>query len=83
MTARGAELEARSRLDAALIAAHAAEDWKRLVGLYAEAADDAHVQGQIDAACFYLTHAYVFALQTGDPCADELHRRLMDHGREE
>lgn len=71
---------ARAELDRALLAAHAAHDKRRLVTLYAEAAEAAN---SIDAACFYLTHAYVFALDAGHPMADELHRRLLAHGREE
>ena len=70
-------------LDAKLIAAHAAGDGGSLVALYAEAADRAEATGDMDAACFYLTHAYVFALEAGDPAADALHRRLRAHGREE
>ena len=70
----------RAALDAALIAAHEAEDRVLLVRLYTQAADDAD---DVEAECFYLTQAYVFALQTGDAGADDLHRRLMGHGREE
>jgi len=74
---------ARVDLDAALIAAHEARDWQQLVGLYARAADGSEAAGNIDAACFYLTHAYVFALQTGDGRAPALHARLKERGREE
>lgn len=74
---------ARAALDAALIAAHEARDWPRLVALYAQAAETSESRGDTDAACFYLTHAYVFALQTGDPAASGLHARLKARGREE
>lgn len=70
----------RQALDAALIAAHEAGDGRRLVGLYTQAADQAN---DVDAECFFLTHAYVFALQTGAPEADMLHARLKAYGREE
>ena len=70
----------RAASSAALIAAHEAEDRVLLVRLYTQAADDAD---DVEAECFYLTQAYVFALQTGDAGADDLHRRLMGHGREE
>ena len=70
----------RAALDAALIAAHEADDWPLLVRLYTQAADGAD---DVDAECFYLTQAYVFALQTGAEGADDLHRRLARHGREE
>ena len=70
-------------LNTAILAAHAAEDRARLVGLYALAADQAEARAEIDAACFFLTQAYVFALETGDAMAADLHRRLLAHGREE
>ena len=40
-------------------------------------------KGEIDAACFFLTQAYVFALSAGAPQADALRARLQAHGREE
>ncbi len=72
-----------SDLDDRLLAAHAAGDLPALVGLYAEAADGREAAGNIDAACFYLTHAYVFALDQGDARAGALHARLKARGREE
>ena len=70
-------------LDCALLAAHAAGDERALSCLYARAGDAAEAAGDLDRACFYLTHAYVFALATGAPEADALHARLLAHGREE
>lgn len=67
-------------LDAALLDAHARHDRVALVTLYAQAADAA---SDLDASCFYLTHAYVFALDTGDARAADLRARLVVHGREE
>ena len=67
-------------LDAQLLRAHAADDRRALVTLYSRAADGAP---DTDAACFYLTHAYVFALETGAPEAPALHARLKAQGREE
>jgi len=61
-----------------LLAAHARDDRAALVGLYTEAADMA---ANIDAACFYLTHAYIFALEKGDPASDALYQRLKAEGR--
>lgn len=66
-------------LDDMLIAAHECEDRTALVGLYAQAADSVN---DLDAACFYLTHAYVFALEVGDARASDLHARLEAEGRE-
>ena len=66
-------------LDTRLIAAHEAGDRRALIGLYAEAADR---MNDLDAACFFLTHAYVFALEAGAPQASDLHAQLVKHGRE-
>ncbi|WP_424986200.1 hypothetical protein [Microbulbifer sp. S227A] len=62
-----------------LLAAHAAHDHRALVDLYREAADTANCP---DAAGFYLTHAYVFALEQDHPAAAELRARLVREGRE-
>jgi hypothetical protein len=61
-----------------LLAAHACDDRAALVGLYTEAADAAP---DLDAACFYLTHAYIYALEKGDPAAEQLYCRLKTQGR--
>lgn len=66
-------------LDDALLDAHVRDDRAALVGLYERAANEAT---NADAACFYLTHAYVFALETGDPRAGGLYKCLKDKGRE-
>ena len=67
-----------SDLHQRLLAAHAKGDSAALVALYAQAADDAP---DIDSACFFLTYAYIFALERGDPAVTELHDRLAAHGR--
>ena len=69
-----------SDLDVRLLAAHAAGDKRALVDLYTAAADAA---SDIDGACFFLTHAYIFALDSGAPQAASLRERLINHGREE
>ncbi|SIT79871.1 hypothetical protein SAMN05421665_1018 [Yoonia rosea] len=61
-----------------LLAAHARDDRAALVGLYTEAADAAP---DLNAACFYLTHAYIYALEKGDPAAEQLYHRLKAQGR--
>lgn len=65
-------------LDDRLLTAHATGDLRALVVLYAEAADAAN---DFDAACFYLTQAYIFALDTGDAAAGALAARLREAGR--
>lgn len=66
-------------LDARLLAAHAAGDTSALVALYAEAAQQAQDE---DAAAFFLTHAYVYALDVGHPDASALHAQLVAMGRD-
>ena len=66
-------------LDQRLLAAHDADDRAALVGLYTLAADQAN---SATATGFYLTHAYVYALELGDARARALHARLVDMGRE-
>ncbi|MEM0947325.1 MAG: hypothetical protein AAGK37_07960 [Pseudomonadota bacterium] len=38
--------------------------------------------GETDAAMFFLTHAYIWALDGGLPEANALHARLREAGRE-
>lgn len=68
--------EVRADLDAALLLAHSTRDHAALVTLYCEAAR--HSIGTAQA--FYLTHAYIFALELGDPRAPTLHDELVNLG---
>jgi len=68
------------RLETAILKAHAADDRRALARLYARAADRLN---DLDAACFFLTHAYVFALALGDARAGALHAKLKADGREQ
>ena len=68
-----------SDLEAQLLAAHTAGDDTALIGLYTQAAD---YTADVDTECFFLTHAYVFALEQADPRAPTLRARLIAHGRE-
>ncbi|WP_298850060.1 hypothetical protein [uncultured Ruegeria sp.] len=68
-------------LDKRLLQAHADHDVPTLIRLYHEAASQAEQRKDHDAACFYLTHAFVFALEYGAPEADELNRKLYERGR--
>ena len=69
-------------LNEALIAAHDAGDTESLIRLYTQAGNHEEDAGNVNAACFYLTHAYVFALEAGNSHAADLHARLKAHGRE-
>ena len=66
-------------LDALLLDAHARDDRPALVALYRKAADQATTE---TAKYFYLTHAYIFALETGHAMTSELHAELKAGGRE-
>lgn len=65
-------------LDAALLAAHVRHDIPALVSLYTQAAETTKDK---DAACFFLTQAYIHALEAGDPAAPALYLRLKARGR--
>ncbi len=69
-------------LDRDLEAALAAKDPARIAAVYARAADMLETKGEIDGACFLMTQAWIFALEVGDPLADDLRARLVAHGRE-
>jgi len=70
---------ARSALDAKLLEAHAQDDRPALISLYLKAAEAAECD---EAAGFYLTHAYVFALEAGAACTPDIKARLVAMGRE-
>lgn len=70
-------------LHQAILDAHEDEDRHALVDLYTEAATRAEASGDIDATCFFLTQAYVFALEAGHEAAGSLRSRLIAHGRED
>lgn len=69
------------KLDRDLLEAHAQEDHEALVHLYKAAGDHSEAAGNADAAGFYLTHAFVFALEAGSPEAPNLNARLAEQGR--
>ncbi len=66
-------------LDRKLLNAHERGDKTALVTLYSQAADNANTD---DAKYFYMTHAYIFALDTGHPIAQQLRAKLVIAGRE-
>jgi len=66
-------------LDKRLLDSHARQDSRALITLYAEAAD---ATADEDARGFFLTHAYIFALEAGHGEANALRARLVAMGRE-
>lgn len=65
-----------------LLKAQAEDDFAELIDLYEQAAQAAELYADMEAACFYRTHAFVFALQVGDLRADDLQYALFLQGRE-
>lgn len=71
------------RLQRDMLQAHEEKDLAALPPLYLEAAELREGEGDIDAACFFYTHAYVYALDCGDrSVADTARARLQRHGRD-
>lgn len=68
-----------SDLSARLLAAHERDDRPALVTLYCEAS---HVAETDIATGFFLTHAYIYALELGHSQAPALRARLVAMGRE-
>ena len=77
------EVADKAQLEQALLAAHSAGNDVRLVQLYEQAADRSEAEADTQAACFYLTHALVFALQEGLEIAELLRTRLNEYGCED
>ena len=75
--------ESEAGLNEKLLAAHNSGDSAALVDLYCRAADMADEADDIDRVCFFLVHAYVYALESGHMKADEIRKRLRRHGRED
>ena len=68
-------------LDQALLDAHRRGALPDLVALYTQAGDKAEAANDIEAASFFLTHAFVYALELGAPEAAALNTRLVARGR--
>ncbi|MCH2094901.1 MAG: hypothetical protein MK160_07250 [Rhodobacteraceae bacterium] len=66
-------------LEGCLLQAHEAGDKQALVSLYAQAADAAN---SIEAKAFFLTQAYVFALDCAHQDRAGLHSQLVAMGCE-
>lgn len=69
-------------LDAALIAAHQQHDAPHIARLFEQAGNLEAAAGNEDAACFFWTNGYIWALEAGIPLARDLHNKLRERGRE-
>ncbi|MCV2892851.1 hypothetical protein [Lentibacter sp. XHP0401] len=65
-------------LHSRLLSAHEHDDHEELIVLYTEAADQSN---DVIKESFFLTHAFVFALEADDVRADGLRDRLHGMGR--
>ena len=71
------------RLHQLMLQAHRNEDLAALPGLYLQAARLRESEGDIDAACFFFTQAYVYALDCGDTdSASAARLKLTEFGRD-
>lgn len=70
-----------SMLDTAIINAHESGDRSGIMALYHEAALRFEEDGLVDGAAFFLTQAYVFALEAGDSLATDIAAKLRAMGR--
>ncbi|MCY3982548.1 MAG: hypothetical protein OXE85_01375 [Roseovarius sp.] len=66
-------------LNSKILAAHCEKDIHSLIRLYIEASK---TTGNHDEECFFLTNAYICALETGSSETKFLHDQLRKYGRE-
>lgn len=76
------EHDAADPFEAALFLAIANGASEKIAKLYAARGERAFQDGNEDEGCFYLTQAYVFALEAGSCDAAKFHAKLMEYGRE-
>lgn len=69
----------RADLGTRLLAAHACQDRAALIALYSEASQGAR---DLTARRFYLTHAYVYALEAGSAAVPAMRAKLVELGAE-
>ncbi len=71
------------RLNDQVLTAHQNGDRATLVDIYQMLGQEELAANNITSACFLLTQAYVYALESGDVRATEIHKILKSHEREE
>ena len=71
------------RLNDQVLKAHEVGDQATLIDIYHMLGQEELAAEKVTSACFLLTQAYVYALESGDPRANEIHKILKSHGREE
>ncbi len=80
----GSEAELnREELNSRILDAWSQGDDPLLAGLYAAAGQLMLDSGLVDEGCFFLTQAYILALENGLGSAPTIHAELVRLGREE
>ncbi|MCE2522764.1 MAG: hypothetical protein J4F49_06045 [Rhodobacteraceae bacterium] len=72
-----------TELNSRILDAWSRGDGQLLAELYSEAGNSLLDSGLENEGCFYLTQAYILALENGLDTAAALHADLVRHGREE
>ena len=72
-----------TELNSRILDAWSRGDGQLLAELYSEAGNSLLDSGLENEGCFYLTQAYILALENGLDTAAALHAELVRHGREE
>lgn len=68
--------------EAELFSAIERGDQKALVEIYGSRARELE-ESDLNAACFYMVNAYVYALELGGPDAEACYQFLLKYGREQ
>ena len=71
------------RLNSKVLAAHDSGDNATLVRIYQKLGNDELANGRELEGAYFLTQAYVYALEGGLPEQHEIHKILVAYGREE
>ena len=58
-------------------------DLNKIIEIFAAHGKTKLYNNEIDAGCYYLTNAYIYALESGSDRVWEFHKILKSYGREE
>lgn len=69
------------QLEQAVLAAHENGDLTQLAAVYGQAASHWRALGEEEQEAFFLTHAWIFALEAGAPLSEQYWQRLRSLDR--